>query len=184
MPRLLRYFLVWLACTAVTVTAVFLTVGYVVHSTAPMPPTARTLPTALGGATLAPSTTSPSPTPSASRTPTPRPKPSPSHTPTHTAPATHPAPKPSTPSTPAAPDCRDGGFGAQTVQSQGGQVTVRWGAKAVCLVSAVPAPGFTTKTAQGSADELSVTFSGAHHRSTITATLYPQPKAVIAEVSW
>jgi hypothetical protein len=176
-PRLLRYFLVWLSCTAVTVTAVFLAVRYVVHSTAPMPPTARALPVAAGGGILAPITTSPSPSPSPSRTPSARPRPAPSHTAT----PSRPAPKP--PATPAA-DCHDGGAGVQTVQSQGGQVTARFGADAVCLVSAVPAPGFTTRTTQHSADELIVTFSGSHHRSQITATVHPQAKAATTEVSW
>ncbi|MEE4545160.1 hypothetical protein V2S66_24725 [Streptomyces sp. V4-01] len=180
MSRLLRYFLVWLSCTAVTVTAVFLTVRYVVHSTAPMPPTARALPIAPGGGTLAPITTSPSPSPSPSRTTTPKPKASPSHRAT----PSRPAPTPRKPSATPSADCRDGGVGAQTVHSQGGQVTARWGAEAVCLVSAVPAPGFTTQTAQHAPDELVVTFSGSHHRSQITATLHPQPKAAISEVSW
>lgn len=187
-PRLLRYFLVWLSCTAVTVTAVFLTVRYVVHSTAPLPPTAHGMPTEYAAApTIGTGTMSPSPSPRPSARTTPPHRPSPTRTPPTTA---RPAP-PRTPSAtppPTAPagqgyDC-SGGAGAHSVQATGGQVTVRWGDQAVCLVSAVPAQGFTTKTRQDSARSLVVTFSGAHHRSQITATLDPQAKAVTTEASW
>lgn len=193
MPRLLRYFLVWLSCTAVTVTVVFLTVRFVVHSTAPMPPTAHAAPTAFGTPTLVPGTQVPSPpstrpaTPSPEPTPTASPppaSPSPARTPSRT-PAPHTSsPHPTTASDPGSPGDCQGGAGAHTVQSQGGQVTIRWGADAVCLVSAVPAQGFTTKTAQSAPDALTVTFEGAHHRSEITATLRPQAKAVTTESSW
>lgn len=186
MPRLLRYFLVWLSCTAVTVTAVFLTVRFVVHSTAPLPPTAHGMPTAFGAPTVGTGTMSPKPSPVASGRTAPAHRPSPSHT---TPATTRPAPSPTTSPTPKQPagaqgyDC-SGGVGAHAVQAQGGQVTVRWGDAAVCLVSAVPAQGFTTTTRQDSAGSLVVTFSGAHHTSQITATLNPQPKAVTTETSW
>lgn len=184
-PRLPRYFLVWLSCTAVTVTAVFLTVRFVVHSTAPLPPTAHAMPTAFGDPAVGTGTMSPKPPPTATARSAPSPRPSPSRTPRATA---HPAPSRAAstpPRTPVAsgPDC-EGGVGAHAVQSQGGQVTVRWGDAAVCLVSAVPAQGFTTRTEQDSARSLVVTFSGTHHRSQITATLDPQPKAVTTETSW
>lgn len=179
MPRSLRYLLVWLSCTVVTVAVVSLTVRFVVHSTAPVPPTAHAAPTtfdtpapARGAASPAPRTPTPRPTPSATAT-THRPR----HTPAPSHPATHP------PSTAPADDCQ-GGAGTHSVQSQGGQATIRWGDQAVCLVSAVPAQGFTTKTTQSSADSLVITFSGTHHRSQITATLDPQPKAVTTETSW
>ncbi|MCL2554975.1 MAG: hypothetical protein FWE75_22885 [Actinomycetia bacterium] len=187
MPRLLRYFLVWLSCTAVTVTAVFLTVRFVVHSTAPLPPTAHGMPTAFGAPTVGTGTMAPKPSPvsSAPSTPTHRPSPTAPAT-TRPAPTRTASPAPTTSKPPAGGqgyDC-SGGVGAHAVQAQGGQVTVRWGDDAVCLVSAVPAQGFTTNTAQDSARSLVVTFSGAHHRSQITATLDPQAKAVTTETSW
>jgi hypothetical protein len=187
-PRLLRYLLVWLACTAVAVTAVFVTVRFVVHSTTPLPPTARALPSSFGSAAATPRATAPAP-------PSPQPavtgpSPRPSH-PAHRVPSHTPAPRHSTappvPARPAAtqdPAGCQGGAGTHTVQARGGQVTIRWGVSAVCLVSAVPAQGFTTRTGQPSADTLAVTFSAAHHRSQITASLHPQPKEVTTESSW
>ncbi|GAA2801521.1 hypothetical protein GCM10010505_30260 [Kitasatospora aburaviensis] len=68
-----------------------------------------------------------------------------------------------------------------TVKSEGGQVTVRYGATAVCLVSALPAPGFTTQTAQGSAQTFQVTFSSSHHRSQITSTVQPRAQSSVRE---
>ncbi|MFD0346668.1 hypothetical protein ACFQ0M_12350 [Kitasatospora aburaviensis] len=74
-----------------------------------------------------------------------------------------------------------GGPGVYTVKSEGGQVTVRYGATAVCLVSALPAPGFTTQTAQGSAQTFQVTFSSSHHRSQITSTVQPRAQSSVRE---
>jgi hypothetical protein len=181
-PRLLRYFLVWLSCTAVTVSVVFLTVRFVVHSTAPMPPTAHAKPTSFDEPTLVPSTRSPSPV---AQRASPSPKPASSPRPHRTAaPSPHPSfPGPSATATASADDCQ-GGAGTHTIQSRGGQVTIRWGAEAVCLVSAVPAQGFTTRTGQSAPDSLTVTFEGTGHRSQIAATLRPEPKAVTTETSW
>jgi hypothetical protein len=53
----------------------------------------------------------------------------------------------------------------------------------VCLVSAIPAPGFTTQTQQVDAGTLVVIFSGGNHRSQLTASLRPQPQVVIGESS-
>ncbi len=178
MPRSLRYLLVWLSCTVVTVAVVSLTVRFVVHSTAPVPPTAHAQPTTFD----APSpraTVSPTPRPSPRR-PTPAATSSPPH-PRHSPAPTHSAAPP--PSTAPADDCQ-GGAGTHSVQSQGGQATINWGADAVCLVSAVPAQGFTTQTTQSASDTLVITFSGSHHRSRITATLTPEPNAVTDETSW
>ncbi|MBY8882011.1 hypothetical protein K7862_30900 [Streptomyces sp. PLK6-54] len=63
-------------------------------------------------------------------------------------------------------------------------MTIRWGADAVCLVSAVPAQGFTTRTGQSAPDTLTVTFEGSGHRSKVVATLRPSPNAVTTETSW
>ncbi|WP_189131041.1 hypothetical protein [Wenjunlia tyrosinilytica] len=71
-----------------------------------------------------------------------------------------------------------------TFQSQGGQASVRFGERGVCLVSAVPTRGFTVTTGRSGPQELTVTFSGDRHRSEITATTIPQSKATIREVSW
>ncbi|NEA52647.1 hypothetical protein G3I60_00255 [Streptomyces sp. SID13666] len=71
-----------------------------------------------------------------------------------------------------------------SMQSVGGRVTFNMGADAICLVSAVPSPGFTTSTDQDAPDTLTVTFSSANHRSETTGTIHPQPQAVTREVSW
>ncbi len=176
MPRFLRYFLIWLCCTALTATVVMLTVGFVVGSTAPLPPTARGVSTLSATATPPAAIGTPASTPVAP-TPTPTHRQQPSRT---AAPPSHPA-APTRRPDPA--DCT-GGAGAHSVQSVGGQVTVRFGADAVCLVSAVPGLGYTTSTAQSAPDTLTVTFTGAHHRSEVTASLHPQAQVVTREVSW
>ncbi|WP_236655379.1 hypothetical protein [Streptacidiphilus carbonis] len=186
MPRPLHYFLIWLSCTALTATAVLLTVRFVVGSTTPLPPTARGVSTvlatgaAVASAGAAPSAVTGSPAPAPSS-----PAPSPSHRQQPSRPS---APASQSPS--AAPphhsgsaDC-SGGAGAHSFESAGGQVTVRFGADAVCLVSAVPGLGFTTSTTQSAPDTLTVTFTGAHHRSELTASLQPQAQEVTREVSW
>ncbi|MFC1420748.1 hypothetical protein [Streptacidiphilus cavernicola] len=186
MPRFIRFFLVWLSCTALTATAVFLTVTFVVGSTAPLPPTAQGVSTVLAQATgSAAGPTTPAAIGAPVSTPDTAP-PTSSRPPTPSAPAAHPSPPPA-PHTaagrPSSADC-SGGAGTHSFESTGGQVTVRFGATAVCLVSAVPALGFTTGTAQSAADTLTVTFTGAHHRSELTASLQPQAQEVTREVSW
>lgn len=188
MSRFLRFFVVWLCCTALTATAVFLTVRFVLGSTAPLPPSTAGVTTVLALATPIPvspgatGTGTPSSTPDASPS-VPRPKPSPSAT---TASQPTPQPRHSSappPGHPSSADC-GGGAGTHSFSSAGGQVVVRFGADAVCLVSAVPALGFTTSTAQSSPGTLTVTFSGGHHRSELTASLQPQAQEVTREVSW
>ncbi|GAA1069858.1 hypothetical protein GCM10009665_77600 [Kitasatospora nipponensis] len=76
------------------------------------------------------------------------------------------------------------GSGGHTVQSVGGQVSVRFAVDAVCLVFALPAPGYTTQTAQSDPGTLVVTFTGPSHRSQITATLQPQAHITTHETSW
>ncbi|NBM19461.1 hypothetical protein GUY61_28525 [Streptomyces sp. GC420] len=71
-----------------------------------------------------------------------------------------------------------------TVNSTGGQASFYFGDNGVCLVSAVPTRGFTVRTSQTRATELSVTFSGDRHESVITATSEPQAKASVRETSW
>ncbi|WP_329189255.1 hypothetical protein [Actinacidiphila glaucinigra] len=191
MPRYLRYVVIWLSCTAVSVTAVMLTVGFVVGSTRPTPPVARDVPeNAL--ATAAPSAAKPSPSRSAPASPAAKRTPGPASTPTTVRRPTRTPVRPATTAPPArAPrpsatpvDCGTGGAGVHTLQSQGGQAAVRFGQDAVCLVSAVPASGFTVSTRRDGAQQLTVTFSGDRHRSEIVATATPQSKATIREVSW
>ncbi|TDU01945.1 hypothetical protein EDD99_0329 [Streptomyces sp. 846.5] len=188
MSRFLRFFVVWLCCTALTATAVFLTVRFVLGSTAPLPPSTAGVTTVLALATAspgAPASTAigtPASTPDASPSAS-RPKPSPSAT-TPSASAAQPR-QSSTPAAGRVPtaDCT-GGAGVHSFSSTGGQVVVRFGSDALCLVSAVPALGFTTSTTQSSPGTLTVTFSGAHHRSELTASLQPQAQEVTREVSW
>jgi hypothetical protein len=71
-----------------------------------------------------------------------------------------------------------------TVPSTGGKVTVRYGADAVCLVSAIPNAGFTVGTAQNDARTLTVTFSADRHRSEVTATTVPMDRWSVRETSF
>jgi hypothetical protein len=184
-PRSFRHFLIWLSCTALTVTAVSLTVRFVVGSTAPLPPSTRDV--AAGIATNSPSSVvigSPTATPPPTRTRKPTVPPT-THRPTAkaTGGATSPPVTTAPPSTHRPPDC-EGGAGTHSFESTGGQASIRFGADAVCLVSAVPAIGFTTSTRQSAPDTLTITFTGSRHRSELTATLRPQAKEVTSEVSW
>ncbi|MEY9838076.1 hypothetical protein [Streptacidiphilus sp. EB103A] len=187
MSRFLRFFVVWLCCTALTATAVFLTVRFVLGSTAPLPPSTAGVTTVLALATASPGASAsigigtPASTPDASPSAS-RPKPSPSATPSPSAPQPRQSSAPAARRAPSA-DCT-GGAGVHSFSSTGGQVVVRFGSDAVCLVSAVPALGFTTSTTQSSPGTLTVTFSGAHHRSELTASLQPQAQEVTREVSW
>ncbi|MFI1963329.1 hypothetical protein ACH429_04180 [Streptomyces pathocidini] len=189
MSRYLRYLLIWLSCTAVSVTAVLLTVHFVVGSTRPTPPVARSAPTVFGSHTArhpadpARKSRTPAHSPSAtSRAPAARPTPAP--------PATgsaRPTPR-DTSSKTAIPSARagecTGGSGVHTIESAGGQASVDFGDSGVCLVSAVPTQGFTVRTAQREPAALSVTFSGDGQESVITATTGPQDKATVREASW
>ncbi|MGW7319030.1 hypothetical protein [Streptomyces sp. NPDC054854] len=191
MPRIPRYLFIWLSCTATSVTAVLATVQFVVGSTRHTPPVARSAPTVVESppaweAVTAPSSGPPSPsasvTPSGSGSPSASERPSPSASPASTPkapPATTraPAPKPVV-------DCQEGGPGLHTIPSQGGKATVRYGARGVCLISAVPGRGFKATTSQTSDDTLTVTFSGGDHRSVITATIEPVAKASVRETSF
>jgi hypothetical protein len=71
-----------------------------------------------------------------------------------------------------------------TIQSAGGQASVRFGGAGVCLISAVPHRGFTVRTSQKEPTTLTVTFSGDRRRSVITATTEPQDRAAVRETSW
>ncbi|MEU4094605.1 hypothetical protein [Streptomyces sp. NPDC026673] len=186
MPRYLRYVVIWLSCTAVSVTAVMLTVGFVVGSTRPTPPVARDVPESALAAS-SPSAAKPGPSRSATASPAAKRTPSPTmRRPTRTPvrPATTAPPTPTVRPSATPVDCGTGGAGVHTLQSQGGQASVRFGENAVCLVSAVPASGFTVSTRRDGAQQLTVTFSGDRHRSEIVATTTPQSKATIREVSW
>lgn len=191
MSRLLRYLIIWLACTAASVTAVILTIHFVVGSTRPTAPVAQSAPSApLKSSRPSPTTAKPSPSPSASsRSPSPPPRssepatdPSPTPTPTPT-----PTGRTTTPGESTGADgsgCQEGGAGVYTVPSEGGKATVRFGDDAVCLISAVPNRGFTVSTSRTEAQTLTVTFSASRHRSEITATIQPQSRADVREVSW
>ncbi|MGT2526620.1 hypothetical protein ACU4GG_04965 [Streptomyces nojiriensis] len=80
-------------------------------------------------------------------------------------------------------DC-DGGPGLHTVPAEGGKATVRYGSRGVCLISAIPGPGFKVTTSQSANDTLTVTFTGSDHRSVITATIEPMAKASVRETSF
>ncbi|MGP3952468.1 hypothetical protein [Streptomyces sp. 7N604] len=193
MSRSLRYLLIWLSCTAVSVTAVILTVHFVVGSTKPTPPVARSAPTVFSSPseqTRKPSK-SPKPSPSAtSRAPSrkPSPTPTPTATPTTSRPARTTPPKTEEPAggetTGSGAGCSEGGSGVQTIESAGGQATVRFGDTSVCLVSAVPTQGFTVRTSQSEPTTLTVTFSGDRHKSEIMATTEGDDRAEIRETSW
>ncbi|MEU9145470.1 hypothetical protein [Streptomyces sp. NPDC048349] len=185
MPRIPRYLLIWLSCTAASVTAVLGTVQFVVGSTRHTPPVARSAPMVFDSppAWQAGQGQSPSPSPSASAggspTATERPSPSASASPSAKASTGTPrttAPKP-------AVDC-EGGPGLHTVPSQGGKVTVRYGSRGVCLISAIPGRGFKATTSQAADDTLTVTFTSADHRSVVTATIDPVAKASVRESSF
>ncbi|MGW0750483.1 hypothetical protein [Streptomyces sp. NPDC002587] len=187
MPRIPRYLLIWLSCTATSVTAVLVTVQFVVGSTRHTPPVARSAPMVfdsppawLAGQGQSPSPQSPSASAGGSPTATERPSPSAS-TPVpvkaSTAPPRTTAPKP-------AVDCEEGGPGLHTVPSQGGKVTVRYGSRGVCLISAIPGRGFKATTSQTADDTLTVTFTSADHRSDVTATIEPVAKASVRETSF
>uniref|UniRef100_A0AAU2JXK5 DUF4232 domain-containing protein n=1 Tax=Streptomyces sp. NBC_00049 TaxID=2903617 RepID=A0AAU2JXK5_9ACTN len=186
MPRIPRYLFIWLSCTAASVTAVLGTVQFVVGSTRHSPPVARSAPMVVDSppAWQAAQGVSPSPTAptaSASISPSATEKPSP------TAPTPSPAKaSPATARTTAPKstvDC-DGGPGLHTVPSQGGKVTVRYGSRGVCLISAIPGRGFKATTSQTEDDTLTVTFSGSDHRSVVTATVDPSAKATVRETSF
>ncbi|MGW6691368.1 hypothetical protein [Streptomyces sp. NPDC054961] len=188
MPRTPRYLLIWLSCTAASVTAVLATVQFVVGSTRHTPPVARSAPVVIDtppawqAGSQAPDQPSPTATTSASPSPTPtQPHSSSPATPSR-AKASSGAPGTSAPRTGV--DCEQGGAGLHTVPSQGGKVTVRYGARGVCLISAVPSTGFKATTSQTADDTLTVTFTSDDHRSEITATVVPGAKASVRETSF
>ncbi|MFB6613886.1 hypothetical protein ACFCV9_06680 [Streptomyces sp. NPDC056367] len=186
MPRIPRYLLIWLSCTAASVTAVLGTVQFVVGSTRHTPPVAQSAPMVFDSppAWQAGQGRSPSPqSPSASATDSPGEtvRPSSSAPVPPTAKASTGAPRTTAPK--PAVDC-EGGPGLHTVPSEGGKATVRYGSRGVCLISAIPGLGFKATTSQTSNDTLTVTFTGANHRSVITATIEPMAKATVRETSF
>ncbi|MFE0582279.1 hypothetical protein [Streptomyces sp. NPDC058874] len=185
MPRTSRYLLIWLSCTAASVTAVLATVQFVVGSTRHTPPVARSAPTVIDTPPAwqagSPSPSTPSPTASAGPSPTASQSPSPTTAAPTPVKATSGAPK--TPA-PRKVDCAEGGAGLYTVPTQGGKVTVRYGSRGVCLISAVPGRGFRTTTSQTSDSTLTVTFTSSDHKSVVTATIDPSAKASVRESSF
>ncbi|MFE6846798.1 hypothetical protein [Streptomyces sp. NPDC057686] len=183
MPRIPRYLFIWLSCTATSVTAVLVTVQFVVGTTRHTPPVARSAPTVIETPPAwQAGQIPPSPTPSTSPSPTvSSQRPSPSSAAPTPAKASSKTPRPSAPKPDV--DC-DGGAGLYTVPSQGGKATVRYGSRGVCLISAIPALGFKATTAQTADDTLTVTFTSADHKSVITATVDPGAKASVRESSF
>ncbi|MFD3700459.1 hypothetical protein ACFWUZ_30775 [Streptomyces sp. NPDC058646] len=188
MPRTPRYLLIWLSCTAASVTAVLATVQFVVGSTRHTPPVARSAPVVIDtppawqAGSPAPEQAPPTPTPSASPLPTVTQRPSSS--PSAPSPAKASSGTPRTTAPKAGVDCEQGGAGLHTVPSQGGKVTVRYGSRGVCLISAIPGRGFKATTSQTADDTLTVTFTSGDHRSVITATIDPGAKASVRESSF
>ncbi|MFF4011259.1 hypothetical protein [Streptomyces sp. NPDC001717] len=186
MPRIPRYLLIWLSCTAASVTAVLGTVRFVVGSTRHSPPVAQSAPMVFdsppawqAGQGQSPGPQSPSASASGSPTESARPS-SPAPAPTAVKASTA-TPRTTPPKPPV--DC-DGGPGLHTVPSEGGKATVRYGSRGVCLISAIPGPGFKVTTSQSANDTLTVTFTGSDHRSVITATIEPMAKASVRETSF
>ncbi|MEV6733658.1 MULTISPECIES: hypothetical protein [unclassified Streptomyces] len=183
MPRIPRYLFIWLSCTAASVTAVLVTVQFVVGTTRPTPPVARSAPTVIETPPAwQAGQIPPSPTAFTSPSPTVTQRPSPSAAAPTPAKASSKTPRPTPPK--SAVDCEDGGAGLYTVPSQGGKATVRYGSRGVCLISAIPALGFKATTSQTADDTLTVTFTSADHRSVITATVDPGAKATVRESSF
>ncbi|MEU9106166.1 hypothetical protein AB0D54_17780 [Streptomyces xanthophaeus] len=188
MPRTPRYLLIWLSCTAASVTAVLATVQFVVGSTRHTPPVARSAPVVIDTPPAwqagSPSPDQASATPTASASPSPTVTQRPSSSPAAPSPAKAPSSAPRTSAPKPAVDCEQGGAGLHTVPSQGGKVTVRYGSRGVCLISAIPGRGFKTATSQTADDTLTVTFTSGDHRSDITATIVPGAKASVRETSF
>lgn len=187
MPRIPRYLLIWLSCTAASVTAVLATVQFVVGSTRHTPPVARSAPVVVetppawtAAPDQSPSPQSPGATPGGSPVVTERPSP-PASTPTSVKAPTA-TPRTTAPKPPV--DCSGGQLGLHTVPSEGGKVTVRYGSRGVCLISAVPGRGYKAATSQTADDTLTVTFTSADHRSVITATITPSARASVRETSF
>lgn len=63
-------------------------------------------------------------------------------------------------------------------------MTVRYGSRGVCLISAVPSRGFKASTSQTSDSTLTVTFTSSDHKSVVTATIDPSAKASVRESSF
>ncbi|MCI0383769.1 hypothetical protein [Streptomyces sp. CNQ085] len=177
MPRYLRYVLLWLSCTSLSVTTVSLTVQFVAGTTRPIPPVARdtpgtvvSSPTASAEPSRSPTPT-PRPTPSPTRrasSPVPVPAPKPPASPT-TRPAARPTPSP-TANTGGEEGCRTAGAEVRTFQTTGGRASIRFGSSGACLVSALPAGGFTAATRRGGPRDLTVVFTGDSFRSRIEVT--------------
>ncbi|MGY1454299.1 hypothetical protein [Streptomyces sp. SS8] len=174
MPRYLRYVLLWLSCTSLSVTTVSLTVQFVVGTTRPTPPVARDTPGTVVSSPTASAEPSRSPTPGPTPSPTrrassPAPAPRPTLSPT-TRPATRPAPSPSANTGGGEEGCHTAGAEVRTFQTTGGRASIRFGSSGACLVSALPAGGFTAATQRGGPRELTVVFTGDSFRSQIEVT--------------
>ncbi|MFJ3877006.1 hypothetical protein ACIPW5_06060 [Streptomyces sp. NPDC090077] len=165
-------------------TAVLATVQFVVGTTRHTPPVARSAPVVIdtppAWTAPSPSPSPPSPSPSVEASPSASQKPSPA-APTPVK-ATSAAPRDER--TANAVDCGQGGAGPHTIPAQGGKVTVRYGSRGVCLISAIPGRGFKATTLQTSDDTLTVTFAGPDHQSVVTATITPSAKASVRETSF
>lgn len=184
-PRFSRYLLIWVTCTAASVTAVLATVGFVTLSTRPRPPVAESA-TAAGAPES--SLQSARPSPPVSPTPTTAPRKTtgsgrPAASSPRAAATSSPSPQPPVPVTDSIEVCLRKGRGPQTVPSEGGKATVRYGNGRVCLVSATPNPGFKVDVAYTNAQTLVATFTSSSHCSQITATTNPTARASVRETS-
>ncbi|MEU8513410.1 hypothetical protein AB0C76_17730 [Kitasatospora sp. NPDC048722] len=182
MKPALRYPLIWLGCTAIGVTAVALTVRAAIRPATAGVPAARSIPTTVVTVTPVPATT----TPTATAGPTPTAGAALSATPSEQATST-PAPTLATPRISMGrvepttgrsrhPSADRGPSGCsqdavlRTYQAAGGTATVAVDPGVICLVSAVPASGYTMKVKQPGPTSLVVDFSDGTQTSEISVT--------------
>lgn len=175
----LRYPLIWLGCTAVSIGAVMLTVDGVAGSDAAGLPGSRSV---LATAVALPGQDSPNPSPvgqigdpTSVAEPAP---PSPAATP-DPAPAS-PRPSPSSPPESPTPECGQNAA-VHTFLADGGTATVSFGSTRVCLVTVVPAAGFTATTHQVDPGMLVVIFSSPEAQSRVTVTNRSQSGHAVIE---
>ncbi|MGW3044886.1 hypothetical protein ACWC9T_33695 [Kitasatospora sp. NPDC001159] len=182
MKPALRYPLIWLGCTAIGVTAVALTVRVVIRPATAGVPAARSIPTTVVTVTPAPVATAPaapaSPTPTAGAALSAAPSvqatstPSPAlATPRISMGSVEPtASRSRHPSADRGPSGCSQEAVMRTYQAAGGTATVAVDPGVVCLVSAVPASGYTMKVKRPGPAALVVDFSDGTQTSEISVT--------------
>ncbi|WBP86333.1 hypothetical protein [Kitasatospora cathayae] len=179
MKPALRYPLIWLGCTAVGVTAVALTVRVVIRPATAGVPAARSIPTTVVTVAPAPvattATATPTPIAAASAAPaapsdraTPAPAPTARKVSTGSVEPT--AGRSQHPAADRGPSACSRDAVVRTYQATGGTATVAVDPSVVCLVSAVPASGYTMKVKQPGPASLVVDFSDGTQTSEISVT--------------